>query len=101
MLKNLILLFAFSSFVTFVWIGTSVYHNTITSKISQSNQIRIEPIDPSFDMETLQSLTSREEVTVNLSDQLTIISEDGDLSTATQGAQTVNQLSDPIPVTAE
>lgn len=76
MLKNLIFLFGFSAFVTMVWVGTTVYHNSAESKISESNLKKIEPINPVFDLETLKKLDTKQEMPVNLSEQLDIIGED-------------------------
>ena len=94
MLKNLIFLFGFSTFVTIVWIGTTIYHNSVTSKISEANKIKIEPINPSFDMETLESLDGRQIITVNLSNNLSIIEDVKDISTATESGNIDTQLID-------
>lgn len=84
MLKNLIFLFGFSTFVTVVWIGTTIFHNSVTSRISESNQLKIAPIDPTFDLETLDSLEARTEIPVSLSDSLSIVETDDDLIEATE-----------------
>lgn len=76
MLKNLIILFGFSTFVTIVWIGTTIFHNSAQSQISESNQRKIEPINSNFDMDTFDQLDTRQEVVVNLSDQLDIITDE-------------------------
>jgi hypothetical protein len=94
MLKNLIFLFGFSTFVTIVWIVTTLYHNSVTSQISKANQVRIEPINPSFDMETLESLDGRQIITVNLSNNLSIIGNPEDGSTATESSNIETQLID-------
>lgn len=96
MLVNLILLFGFSAFVTIVWIGTTLFHNSVTSKISQSNQLKIEPIEPNFDTEALGSLESRKAIPVNLSETLAIIGAPAEneatpsANTSTQSAQIQN-----------
>lgn len=86
MLKNLIFLFGFSTFVTVVLISTTLFHNSVTSRISKANQVRIEPINPSFDSETLESLDGRQTITVNLSNNLSIIEKVGDSPTATESS---------------
>lgn len=91
MLKNLIFLFGFSTFVIIVWIGTTFYHNSATSKISESNQRKIEPIDSNFDLETLEQLDTRQEIPVDLSEQLNIIEEDEATSSSQLEVPTVLQ----------
>ncbi len=90
MLKNLIFLFVFSTFVTIVWIGTTLYHNSTESKISESNLKKIEPINSVFDLETLEKLDTRQEIPVDLSEQLNIIGEDE--------ATSSSQLEEPAPL---
>lgn len=85
MLKNLIFLFGFSTFVTIVWISTTIYHNSVTSKISEANKTKIEPINPNFDIQSLESLDARQSIIVNLSDNLNIIEKVEDEPTATGG----------------
>jgi hypothetical protein len=41
------------------WIGFSVYHNIITSTISQPLSVQIEPITPDFNTNTITSLKAR------------------------------------------
>lgn len=99
MLINLILLFGFSTFVTVVWIGTTLFHNSVTSKISQSNKIKIEPIEPNFDIQTLDSLKGRQSMTINLSENLEIIeslnedeaTQSAEISTQSAGIQNITQ----------
>lgn len=88
MLKNLIFLFGFSTFVTIVWIGTTIFHNSVTSRISESNQLKITPIDPTFDLETLEALETRESIPVNLENSLSIIEADENLTEATESGST-------------
>lgn len=84
MLKNLIFLFGFSTFVTVVWITSTIYHNSTTSKISLSNQEKIKPISSKFDTQTLERLDVRQEIIVNLSDQLSIIKDSESINTETE-----------------
>lgn len=86
MLKNLIFLFGFSTFVTIVWISTTLYHNSVTSKISEANKVKIAPIDPNFDIATLESLDGRQIITVNLSNNLSIIEKVEDIPDATESS---------------
>lgn len=41
------------------WIGFSVYHNIITTTISQPLSVQIEPITPDFNTNTITSLKAR------------------------------------------
>jgi len=75
MLKHLIFLFGFSTFVVIVWITTSIYHNSVTSKITPANQQKIIPINAVFDTETLDLLEKREKIRVNLSERASVIEE--------------------------
>jgi hypothetical protein len=62
--KNDILLILIPSFIfVLAWIGFSIYHNVITSTISDSLSIQIMPITPTFDTNTIDSLKNREKVT--------------------------------------
>jgi hypothetical protein len=63
MKKNDILLILIPSFIfVLAWIGFSIYHNVITSTISDSLSIQITPITSSFDINTIDSLKNREKV---------------------------------------
>lgn len=48
--------------VVVAWIAFSLYHSFVTTTISNDLQMKIVPIDPKFDMATLQLLKSREKV---------------------------------------
>jgi hypothetical protein len=54
-----ILLFIF----VLAWIGESIYNSAINSTISESVNQNITPIDPNFDIKTIDKLKSREKVT--------------------------------------
>ncbi|MDP3988201.1 MAG: hypothetical protein Q8P80_03600 [Candidatus Levybacteria bacterium] len=45
-----------------MWIGFNIYHNAKTSTIPQTLSIQISPINPTFDMETIERLKNREKV---------------------------------------
>ncbi len=45
------------------WIGFSIYHNVITSTISQPLSVQIQPITPAFDTNAIDGLKKRETVT--------------------------------------
>jgi hypothetical protein len=63
MKKNdiLIILIPLSVFVL-AWIGFSIYHNIVTSTISEPLSIQIAPIVPTFDTNTIGKLKTRNTV---------------------------------------
>jgi hypothetical protein len=64
MKKNQILIILVPSFIFVIaWIGFSVYHNVITSTISDSLSVQIAPIAPDFDTNTIDALKNRLQVT--------------------------------------
>ena len=64
MKKNDILLILIPSFLFVIsWIGFSIYHNIVTSTISQPLSVQITPINPTFDTSTIDSLRNREKIT--------------------------------------
>jgi hypothetical protein len=63
MKKNDILLILIPSFIfVLTWIGFSIYHNVITSTISVSLNEQITPITSTFDINTLNALKNRENI---------------------------------------
>lgn len=58
--KDLILLTVPLFFLVLVWIIFSVYHNSVSSTISESLNVQITPIDREFDKETIEELKNRE-----------------------------------------
>jgi hypothetical protein len=63
MKRNDILLILIPSFIfALAWIGFSIYHNVITSTISEPLSVQITPITPTFDTQTIDSLKNRENV---------------------------------------
>lgn len=54
-----ILLFIF----ILIWIGGSIYHNAVSSTISEDVNREILPIAPTFDTKTINKLKSREKIT--------------------------------------
>lgn len=87
----LILLFIF----VIVWVGGSIYHNLNKSTISEATSQEILPINPTFDIQTIEKLKQRYTVNpafelVNKTPLEALISSSGsDLNTQTvsQGAQ--------------
>ena len=63
MKKNDILLILIPSFIfVLAWIGFSIYHNVVTSTISEPLSIEITPITPTFDTSIIDGLKNREKV---------------------------------------
>ena len=58
-----ILIILWLTFLTVVaWIGFNLYHAMVTSTISEDLQMQIIPINPNFDLKTINSLKNREQV---------------------------------------
>lgn len=96
MFKNILLLVGFSTFVVFAIIALNIYHTRTTSTIPPITQKYSTPIDPSFDMKTLQSLKNRNSVPVDLTSKSGVVTKDE--IDATQGAtQAVQTKPTPTP----
>src|SRR5690348_5599282 len=48
--------------VVAAWIGFNIYHTSVTTKIAQEVQVQVTPIDPTFDLATVQKLKQRQRV---------------------------------------
>ncbi len=58
-----ILFILISSFVVVVaWIGFNIYHIKVTSTVNEHVQSQLNPINPTFDQETIQELKTREDI---------------------------------------
>ncbi len=66
MIKSLLYLAILTTAVVASWIGFSVYHNYTTSTISQDTNIRIIPIDPQFDRETIGTIKAKRVIEADL-----------------------------------
>lgn len=89
MLKNLILFSGFTLFVVATWIGLGIYHNTTTSTVSQTTNLRVLPITPSFDKDTIDELKERKEIIVNLREGAIIPSDILDLQSTPSAIPTL------------
>ena len=76
MLKNLILLSGFSTFVVIVIVGLGIYHDYNKSSLMSNTQVHVIAITPGFDKKTLTSLRKRIPVAVNLQEKSSVVSED-------------------------
>lgn len=66
MLKNLLYITAFTFAIIISWIAFGIYHSFTTSTISSDANILITPIPPRFDDKTLERVSSRKSVSVDL-----------------------------------
>lgn len=76
MLKNLILLTGFSTFVVFLMIALNIYHGRQLSSVPQTTQTHSAPITPAFDKKTIDSLKKRIPVDANLQEKTQVVTED-------------------------
>jgi len=67
MLKNLLYFAILTTFFVICWVGFGIYHNSITSTISGDTSIRIIPISPRFDIETIAKLKAKTVIRADLS----------------------------------
>lgn len=70
MLKNLVYLAAFTTFVVLVWISLSIYHSIKSSTITADVGLQIVPLPPTFDKSVIDGLSKRLQVPVDLSLQI-------------------------------
>lgn len=71
MLKNLVYLSIFTTFVVLVWVALSIYNSINSSTITRVESTQIIPINPTFNTAVITSLQNRIQVPVDLSSQLT------------------------------
>lgn len=60
--KDLLFLSGSSFIVVAAWVGFNIYHSWVTTTITPELQIQITPINPDFDMMTLDKLKTRKQV---------------------------------------
>lgn len=82
MLKNLLLLTGFSTFVVIIIVGLDVYHKYTLSTLPPKTQKNIVPIESKFDKTTIDSLKKRTPVPVNLQERSSVTSEDSEETTS-------------------
>lgn len=81
MLKNLLLLAGFSTFVVIVIIGLNIFHDHEVSSLPSATQIHVTAITPNFDIKTLDGLKKRSAVSVSLQEKSSVVSEDSKQTT--------------------
>lgn len=57
--KNILLLIVPAFILVVAWISFGIYHNAVASTISESLNIQILPITPSFDTKTIEKIKNR------------------------------------------
>ncbi len=60
--KDILLLIISGFTLVIFWIIFNIYHNSVTSTISDSTTVQIFPINPNFDMQTIESLKQRTQI---------------------------------------
>lgn len=60
--REMVLILSSIFIIAVVWIIFNVYHNSVTSTISEALGIRILPINPNFDTQTIEKLKKRKQV---------------------------------------
>ena len=80
--KDILLLLIPFSLLVVLYIGSSIYHNLVTSTIPEVLNIQITPISPDFDQKAIMSIKNRDRI-VPVFEAVPASSQ-----TATSGAQT-------------
>jgi hypothetical protein len=102
MKKNDIILILLPLFLFVIaWIGFSIYHNIATSTISEPLAVQIEPITPTFDTNTIDSLKTRETISPDYELTNTLVSPTPTPTqiSASPSATTNNSLTTPQATT--
>jgi hypothetical protein len=78
MIKNLLYFAIFTSAVVVLWIVLTIVHNHYTSTIPPATADSIIPIQPTFDTSVINTLTTRQQISVDLSRQSPLSSRSAD-----------------------
>lgn len=70
MIKNLVYLSIFTTFVVLVWISLTIYHALTFSTITKDVSTQIAPLDPTFNTSVISDLRKREQVPANFDSAL-------------------------------
>ncbi|MFI5265474.1 MAG: hypothetical protein ACHQT7_01890 [Candidatus Levyibacteriota bacterium] len=65
MIKNLVYLSIFTTFVVLVWIFLNIYHALTFSTVTKDVNIQITPLDSTFNTSVISSLQKREQIPVD------------------------------------
>lgn len=61
--KDILLLLIPFSLIIALYIGSSIYHNLVTSTIPEVVNIQITPISPDFDQRSIMEIKNRDKIT--------------------------------------
>lgn len=99
MLKNLLLLSAFSTFAVIVIVALNIYHGYTLSSLPIVTQQRVVSIPSSFDKQTIAELKKRTSIPVDLIERTKVISEDSkDTSAPTEPTQSQQASNSATPL---
>lgn len=97
MLKNFLLLTAFSTFVVIVIVALDVFHKYQVSSLKENTKRRVVSISPNFDTDTMESLRNRKPIIVGLEGKSAVVSEDS--SSGTTPTPSPTSTLSPTPTT--
>lgn len=61
--KEILFILSSALLVTIIWVAFNIYHNAITSTISETLAVQIIPIPGKFDTVTIEKLKKRQKIT--------------------------------------
>ena len=61
--KDILYILVPSFILLILWIGFTIYSNAVSSTITQTQQVNLQPISPNFDTTTIDKLSQRKQVT--------------------------------------
>ena len=80
------------------WIGFSLFHTFVTSTISEDLQMKIIPIDPTFDTATIQVLKARKKVAPSFqSNEKSTVATPAQLSTENNDQTIASPAGETVP----
>lgn len=97
--KEIVLILSFAFILIVCWIGFNIYHSRITSTISESENVRILPINPNFDTNTIDKLKQRQKVPASFeSIKETVKNETTIFPSAQESTNSSQFLPSPTPI---
>lgn len=90
-MKNIILFSLITFLMVTSWITFSVYHTHVSTTIAPDVTLKINPISPQFDTETLDKLRTRKSLPVSLSSNLQLLNAPVSGSPSSQRAPLVEK----------
>ena len=94
-MKNFLYIAILTTAVVAAWIGLGLYHSSVDSTISQDNAIKIIPITPTFDAQTIENLKSKQIIRADLSTQKAIPTPTGTITPKASPSPSVTPSSTP------